>query len=170
MKLSHYGKLAFMAMIVWSVSFSSLSLANPTTEGKRLCNKPGCHQKGDKNAPEFMKKLGLTPEQQSQLKAQHQQFQEANKATFETMKSQHEQLKAYLQAGKKDSPEAQSLKEQLKQEHESLRQQREAMMQSVLTPTQMAQFNQMKQEWRAQHPKGKGYKSTSNTNMPSQGQ
>ncbi len=98
----------------------------------------------------MMRDLNLTQSQKEQLKAKRSQFKQENQASIEQMRASAKQLRELRRAQGGNSAEAEKLHQQLKQQHEQLRTKREAMMRQVLTPDQFAQFQQKKEQCKAQ--------------------
>ena len=162
MNISNYAKYSLLGFVAFYVLSAPLSFALDSTgsvqqkqttniESKKMCHKKNWQQHKD----EFAKKLNLTQAQQQTLKEKRESFRLANKAQLDAMRQQHETLRGYFKSGKANTPEAIALKKQLESERNAIHQQHLAMMQSVLTPEQMAQFTQMKSEWQNKHKNAK---------------
>jgi Spy/CpxP family protein refolding chaperone len=93
------------------------------------------------------KKLNLTDAQKEQAKANRTAFFEQNKDFFAQARATRQELHAAKEAN--DTAKVESLKATLQSQHaqmKQLRQQQEAQFESILTPDQRAQFEQMKAE------------------------
>lgn len=94
-------------------------------------------------------KLGLSEGQREELEAFHESFREQHADRFEAMRAKHEALKEAIQAHGHDSPEAQAIKEEMKQAHREMRAQMEEKMRAILTPEQYEKFQAIKAEKKA---------------------
>jgi Spy/CpxP family protein refolding chaperone len=107
---------------------------------------------------QFMKDLNLTESQKQQLKAAREKFRQENAGAIEAMKGKREKLKAL---GNDPGSEAQrqQLKTEMKQDWETMRAQKKASMQGILTPEQQAKWDTQKAErkaqWQAKHEQRK---------------
>ncbi len=102
---------------------------------------------------EFFKSLGLSDSQKAQLKqirqATHEQIQQIitpeQQQAFKTAMQNHQGFKAARQA--------MNLTPQQQSDLKALRISSREQMKAVLTPDQQTQLEQLRQQWRANHPK-----------------
>lgn len=95
-------------------------------------------------ARHLAKKLNLTDAQKAQEKANLQAFFQTNKPLFEQARSTRQELRAAKQAN--DTAKVEALKASLQSQHaqfQQLRQQQQAQFESILTPDQKAQYEQI---------------------------
>ncbi len=128
-----------------TTSPNTTSVSTPSTPSHHK------HWKKHHRGCEAMKQLGLTQDQKDKLKSMHKMFREQNAATFQDMKEKYKELKALKSQSGASSDQVAALKNQLKQDRETLRQQHLAMMQSVLTPDQFQKLQTLKQQCRQSH-------------------
>ena len=118
----------------------------------------GKDKKWEQKVEKFHKDLGLTPQQEQQLKAQREQYRAQKQALFGQIKEKTEQMQAELQ--KPDMNEAKV--KQLHAELQSLRSKAAdtrldsvLAVRQVLTPEQFQKFNEKKQGFRGGWHEGK---------------
>lgn len=95
-------------------------------------------------ARHLAKKLNLTDAQKAQEKANLQAFFQTNKPLFEQARSTHQALRAAKQAN--DTAKVEALKASLQSQRaqfQQLRQQQQAQFESILTPDQKTQYEQI---------------------------
>ena len=108
----------------------------------------------------FVKSLGVTPEQQEQLKEHREQSREESKVIRDILQEKQGALRQVLQDPNFDEAQARQISvevEQLKGELSDLRIDGAAYMRSVLTPEQYAQFAE---KMKKAHQKRKGSRNT----------
>jgi len=93
------------------------------------------------------KKLNLTDAQKEQWKEIRKNFREENKAFFESARQTRQDFRAAKEAG--DTAKLDALKATMQSQRaqfKSLRQQQESKFETILTPDQKAQLDQLKAE------------------------
>lgn len=119
---------------------------------QQVGNEQSAHQWGGKKGHDgqWMKKLGLSPEQEARMKTAREKFRQDNSAALDSIKTKHQQLK---QLKKDPSTEAQrtQLRSELRQEMAALKSKKEATFSGILTPEQTAKMKAMKQEAKARY-------------------
>lgn len=112
---------------------------------------------GGDRVQKLIKKLDLTADQQTRIKAIRDQFKQENAGTLQEMKNLREQMKEYKRSD--NTAQAQALREQMKAKAQTLQAARQRMMEqikAVLTPEQQAKVQQMMEEHKGKGGKGKG--------------
>lgn len=105
----------------------------------------------------IIKRLELTQDQQSRIKAIRDQFKTQNAALIADMKAVHQQAREARKAG--DADRAKAIREAAQAKGTQLKAAREAMIQqilAVLTPEQRAELDAMKAERKAKKGAKKG--------------
>ncbi len=101
----------------------------------------------EKKRLEMTEKLGLTPEQQAQLKEMREKGKDQVKANFEQMRAKREAMQEELQKADFDPAKVKALQEELKAMHSAMADQHMEHMlavRKILTPEQFKKFSEMK--------------------------
>lgn len=96
-----------------------------------------------------MKELNLSEDQKSKMKSLNETFKSENAAIISSLQAKHKQLKE-LGRGEENKAQRQQIFQSLKQERETLHTKRMALMQQVLTPAQMSQFQATREKCKAE--------------------
>jgi len=123
--------------------------ANTTLDAPlQLAQTPAHHGRG-----EFFAQLGLSDSQTEQIKQIHSSTREQiqqiitpeQKQAFKTAMQNHQGFKAARQAMNLTDEQKSQLKQVWQSSHDQI--------QAILTPSQQTQLEQLRQQWRANHPK-----------------
>jgi len=114
----------------------------------QIAQTPSHHGRG-----EFFASLGLSDSQKAQIKQIHSSTREQiqqiitpeQKQAFKTAMQNHQGFKAARQAMNLTDEQKSQLKQVWQSSHDQI--------QAVLTPSQQTQLEQLRQQWRANHPK-----------------
>jgi len=104
-------KISMLVAVVGLVCLASSAFAQPPEETGQAqkINKQAWQEKKQGMADNLAKELGLTPEQEAQLKAQREQSQKENQATREQLKAKNQELRQELDKETIDEAKVNSL-------------------------------------------------------------
>lgn len=152
-------KLMILVGVISLACFISSALAEPQAAGTpaQKVNKQEWQQKRQAMADNFAKELGLTDEQQAQLKAQREQSQKENQATRQELKAKNQELRQELEKAAIDEAKVNGLVSEITAlEGKKLSQHVSGViaMKKILTPEQEAKMK-AKMDERKEHMRHK---------------
>jgi len=154
----------FLGAILILVS-SSMSYAEGAEGGEAKGHFKADHEERmkekTKRFDDMAQQLGLSPEQQEQMKEQRKQGRENKKALYGQLKEKHKELRQELQKAVSDDNEITRITSEMKDINSQLIDQRvESIrgMKSILTPEQYEKFKEKTAEMKERHKKRGGKK------------
>lgn len=165
MKITNFKK-AIGCLAVAAILFSAIPVYARGPEGKGYEDERCSHEQKDeiKKAKEnLVKELGLTPEQEEQLKRQRQEHGEQMKGLAVKMRAKQKELRLELEKYDSDEDKINSLVSELKSAQAQLvdlRVARIASIKSILTQEQYERFNEKIRSRFDKEAKGKFWKRT----------
>ena len=137
----------FTVAVAVTLLGASLAIAAPNQGGFE-----GHHGHRGIFGRKMAEKLNLTDAQRAQVRDIMKASRQENQAFFQSVRATREEFRAAKQAG--DTAKLEALKPTIQSQRAQMKQIRaanEAKIAQVLTPEQNAQWQQMKEQWKANH-------------------